>query len=67
MRTKWIRSLMQLIPYLVGMMWGFVVIKPAYMEMLSMVVFGLIGLLMVSLVPLRASKKISLLEHLRYE
>lgn len=59
--------MMQLIPYLVGMMWGFVVIKPAYMEMLSMVVFGLIGLLMVSLVPLRASKKISLLEHLRYE
>jgi putative ABC transport system permease protein len=59
--------MMQMIPYLVGMMWGFVVIKPAYLEMLCMVVFGLVGLLMVSMVPLRASRKISLLEHLRYE
>ena len=59
--------MMQNIPNLVGMLWGNVKIHPAIIEIGIMSFVGIAALFLVSLLPLRATSKISILESMRYE
>jgi ABC-type antimicrobial peptide transport system permease subunit len=49
------------------MMWGNVVVKPATTEMSVLCIGGLFIMIMVSVIPLRSSGKISIMESMKYE
>lgn len=55
------------IPQIVGVMWGKVATQPAYTVMAVLSITGFITMLMVSILPLTKSRKISIMESMRYE
>ncbi len=59
--------MMRSIPGLVGLMWGKVVIHPANMVILILSLSGILIMLAISIISLKLSSKISILENLRCE
>lgn len=59
--------MMRTIPQVVGLMWGNVAAQPATTAITVLSISGFFAMLMVSLLPLRHSGKISIMDHMKYE
>jgi hypothetical protein len=55
------------IPFLVGMFWGNVSVAVPFMKIFGMCAAGVAAMYLCSLVPLAGSRKISIMDSLRYE
>ncbi len=60
-------TMMNTIPQTLGLMWGKVAPRPATVEIVILCLAGLLTMLAMSIIPLRGSRKISIMESMKYE
>lgn len=60
-------TMMNTIPQVVGLMWGKVAPRPATVEIVILCLAGLLTMLAMSIIPLRGSRNISIMESMKYE
>ncbi len=60
-------TMMNTIPQTIGLMWGKVAPRPATVEIVILCLAGLLTMLAMSIIPLRGSRKISIMESMKYE